>query len=285
MTGMHKPRISVVSNTNTNSMLPKSIAIIGLGWLGESLGQELQKAGCLVRGTTRSPAKQERLEQLGFDVYLYELGAAIPPGLLAVEALFINVPPGRRQPEQQAAYPQRIAQICEAAHLAGVQRVVLASSTGVYAGQGGWTTEDSPLSEEKPFLRKAELEIQKTDWQWTILRFAGLVGGQRHPGRFLAGKKDLSRGNAPVNLVHRADCMAIIQGVLEKSLTGVFNVCSDEHPSRAEYYPQQAERLGLPAPAFLPDTGTEYKRISNEKLKQALDYQFQHPDPRTFPLV
>ncbi|MEO1714207.1 MAG: NAD(P)-binding domain-containing protein, partial [Bacteroidota bacterium] len=81
-------------------MLPKSIAIIGLGWLGESLGKELQQAGCLVRGTTRSPEKQEKLEQQGFDVYLYELGTAIPTGLLAVEALLINVPPGRRQPEQ-----------------------------------------------------------------------------------------------------------------------------------------------------------------------------------------
>ncbi|MEM1217854.1 MAG: NAD(P)H-binding protein [Bacteroidota bacterium] len=266
-------------------MLPKSIAIIGLGWLGETLGEELQKAGCLVRGTTRSPEKQERLEQKGFDVYLYELGAAIPSGLLAVEAILINIPPGRRQAEQQAAYPTRIAQICAAAEEAGVQRVILASSTGVYAEQGGWTTEDSPLNAEKPFLHHAEQPIQTTNWSWTILRFAGLVGGQRHPGRFLARRKELGRGNAPVNLVHREDCVAIIRGVLEKSLEGIFNVCSDEHPSRSVFYPEQAKRLGLAQPTFLPDTGTEYKRISNQKLKQALDYEFQHPDPRTFPLV
>lgn len=262
-----------------------SVSIIGLGWLGEPLGLALHKRGFVVTGSTRTPEKQIRLTQAGLEVSIYELGKSIPPALLEAQALVINIPPGRGKPEQQEAYPQHLQKLCRVARQAEVKQVLLVSSTGVYAEQGTWTDEQGPLNQAKAHLIEAEAVIQNESWDWTILRLAGLVGGHRHPARFLAGKKDLNRGNAPVNLVHRADCLAIIQRLLTQPVSGeIFNVCADEHPKRSDFYPEQAMRLGLEAPTFREDARTEYKCISNDKLKNTLGYQFQYPDPRTFPI-
>jgi hypothetical protein len=62
-----------------------------------------------------------------------------------------------------------------------------------------------------------------------------------------------------------------------------FNACSDEHPSREEYYTAAALSLGLSPPLFAaPTSGDAFKIISNAKLKQALQYELQYPDPRFF---
>ena len=39
------------------------------------------------------------------------------------------------------------------------------------------------------------------------VRFAGLIGPARPPGRFLAGRTDLAGGERPVNLVQQIDCL------------------------------------------------------------------------------
>jgi nucleoside-diphosphate-sugar epimerase len=117
----------------------------------------------------------------------------------------------------------------------------------------------------------------------TVLRMAGLVGGSRKPGRFLAGKKDIPNGEAPVNLVHLDDCIGLIQSLIKQEAFGhTLNVVADGHPTRAAFYTAQAEKEGLEPPTFKGNKELAYKIISNEQAKALLAYTFQHPDPMKF---
>ena len=124
----------------------------------------------------------------------------------------------------------------------------------------------------------------QTDLNVTILRFSGLVGGDRKAGRFLAGKKNVPNGTRPVNLIHRKDCIRIIFEILrQERWQEVFNAAADGHPSRQEFYIHQALKLNLQPPSFAtPDEKLEGKIISNVKLKEMLGYTFQYPDPMEF---
>jgi len=99
----------------------------------------------------------------------------------------------------------------------------------------------------------------------------------------LAGKKDIPNGNAFVNMVHRADCIGVITTIIQQERWGkLYNVCADEHPTRAAFYTSQAARQGFEVPQFKQEGEAAYKVISNAKLKRDLDYQFLHPDPMLF---
>ena len=66
----------------------------------------------------------------------------------------------------------------------------------------------------------AEHLVAVSDLQHSILRFGGLAGGDRKAGRFLAGRKDVKNGAAPVNMIHRDDCIGIIHRIIENPLWG-----------------------------------------------------------------
>jgi len=116
--------------------------------------------------------------------------------------------------------------------------------------------------------------------QTTVLRFAGLIGYDRMPGRFLSGKRDVKNGNAPVNLIHRDDCIQIIFEIIKQGVWGeILNGCCDKHPLRKEYYTRQAKIIGACLPTFDDSEVSNYKIISNKKLKKILNYRFKYPDP------
>ena len=100
------------------------------------------------------------------------------------------------------------------------------------------------------------------------------------PGRFLSGKRDLKSGNAPVNLIHRDDCIQIIIEIIQQGVWGqILNGCCDKHPLRKEYYTRQAKIIGVDPPTFDDLDTPNFKIISNKKLKKILNYRFKYPDP------
>jgi len=125
--------------------------------------------------------------------------------------------------------------------------------------------------------------------QNSVIRLAGLVGPERHPGKFLLPKKGranktLSNATAPVNLIHQQDAVGLIECLLlAKSPQGVFNGVSDTHVNKQHYYQAAAKALSLQAPIFLPDNSNEITRVvSGVKAKQALSYKFVYPDLLTW---
>lgn len=77
----------------------KSVAIVGLGWLGLPLTQHLKKLGWRVKGSKQSFADAQRLHQLGIEAYPFSFSEKIKSlpdniqSLFDVNALIITLPP------------------------------------------------------------------------------------------------------------------------------------------------------------------------------------------------
>lgn len=263
-----------------------TISILGCGWLGLPLGAHLARRGHRVKGSTTTPDKLDRISDAGITPYLLRLDPSAPldaGDFFDADALFLNVPPRRRQPEVAAAYPALIERVVEAVAAAPVGFVVFASSTSVYPDVNGPVTEASE-GEPDSASGRALLEVEgrlraAAGFDATIIRFAGLYGYDRLPGRFLAGRTALPGGDAPVNLIHRDDCVALTTAIIERNVRGeVFNACADEHPSRRVLYTQAARRQGFEPPTF-GDEPAPFKIVRNDHLKLRLGYRFLHPDP------
>ncbi len=194
------------------------------------------------------------------------------------DALLITLPPKRSEAGARERYPAQIR--AALGHVSPNTHVVFTSSTSVYPELGRAVTETDAggdVSESGQAILEAETLVSARNG--TILRLAGLYGYDRQPGRRLAGR-EVSGGDAPVNLVHRDDVVEVLVRVLEQNLHNVtLNVCADRHPTRREVYTRQAERYGFTPPRFVEPHAQDYKMVSNEALKRALAFAFRHPDP------
>jgi len=268
------------------------ISILGCGWLGLPLAEALVNAGKRVKGSTTSPAKLDLLQQKGITPYLVDLQAEEPDktilaGLLETDVLVISIPP-RLRADGGTAYLAQLQTLIKAMLDSPIRKVLFISSTSVYNDLNQIVTETDdmltkPSDPGYTLLQAERLFQEREEWLTTIVRFAGLVGEDRSPGRFMAGKTDVPNGDAPVNLIHRDDCVTILKRIIEQEKWGqVYNACSDEHPMRRDFYPPAALALGLQPPTFIEMDETHFKIISSQKLKDDLPYVFQHPDPMRF---
>jgi len=266
-------------------MINKTIAIAGLGWLGQPLAFRLATLGYTVKGSVTSVEKATLLQQNGFDAYPVEISengikGEVKALLNNVDCLMIMIPPGLRK-NTGADYVLKMVHFLEAIKQASVSKIILVSSTSVYDdSQGNVTEKDVPKPETisgKQLRQVEELFFNSEELHTTIVRFGGLIGGSRQPAKYLAGRKDLADGNAPVNLIHRDDCISILIEILKKDAFGkVFNAVNPKHPKKAVYYIQKTKELGLEPPTFAEAVSNEtFKKVDSENLKAILNYSFK----------
>ncbi len=266
-----------------------SISILGCGWLGFPLAKKLIEQNHEVKGSTTRKEKLHILQAAGINALVMNLDD-LPnkeyQQFFDSKILFLNVPPGRRNPNVETVFPERIAAVIQMLKTSSIEEVILASSTGVYGNLNKMISEEdmpAPSTASGKAMLKVERMLQETKCcRTTILRFAGLVGGDRKAGRFFAGRKDIPGGKVPVNMVHQVDCIEVItQLIAQKKFGEIYNICADEHPVKAVFYRKQAEKYGFEIPTF-KDELLDYKTISNHKIKTALQFQFQYANPLDF---
>ena len=267
------------------------IGIIGCGWLGWPLAEKLIERGHTVVGTTTTADKLAALRTAGIEATFLDLNQPVPKATTAAlrgcQRLLINVPPGRRLPDVESRYPAWMRRLATLA-VSGMDRCLFASSTGIYGTATGRVDEavmPEPVSASGKALLAAEPPLRAAFGERLVrVGLAGLVGGRREAGRFLAGKTDLSDGEAPVNLVHRVDVVALLTLLLEATTLAhrSYLISADAHPTRAAFYPGRARQLDLSPPTFLSG-GHDGKWIDNARIKGEFNYTFQYPDPRQFP--
>lgn len=269
-------------------MKNKKISILGCGWLGLPLAEYLLEKGYSVKGSTIEFDKTITLKQKGIIPYQItisdtEIQAENIAEFLDSDILIINFPPKRR-PDivdfHTAQFQILIPKIIESS----IKQVLFVSSTSVYPDTNETVTETEiriPEKESgKALLIIEKMLLEQKQFNTTIVRFSGLIGYDRMPGRFLAGKKEVENGEAPINVIHQDDCIAILETILEKGIWGeIFNASSDIHPKRSEYYSLAADKIGLEKPTFIPSKNLCYKIINSDKLKAKLDYRFKYPNP------
>ena len=270
-----KRQTSVLTNTSMNK---GSVAVVGCGWLGFTLAQNLLAAGYTVFGTTTSEDKLPVLREAGIQASLLRLplgdfrqNSPDTPDhkLWKADQLVLNVPPGRG-PNATREYPGAILSAVLAYRRNNpAGRIVYCSSTGVYGDLEGEVDEETPLTSPEPraaMLALAESQVRaQSQRPHVILRLGGLYGGDRHPGRYLAGRKDLADGDAPTNLVSRQRVMDTVRHYLDAPFwtSELINVIDPEHPTRAELYTAFAKTHRLEVPTFMAGGETQKLVRSN----------------------
>lgn len=258
-----------------------NISILGCGWYGLSLAKSLTEKGARVKGSTTSPEKMEALTAEGIEPYLVNF---LPDeehynsAFFDCDVLFIAIPPKTRSGEG-ANFIYKVRGIIRAIKQHKVQHVVFISSTGVYADLN---TEVDELSAPQPnteagkiLLTAEDLFRAETSFKTTVIRFAGLIGPDRDPGRFFAGKTDIPNGNAPVNLIHLDDCIGLSVAIIDKKAYGyLFNGCTPDHPTRSAFYTLASVNSGLDEPQFIPEL-KEWKIVKSINVDTVLGYQFK----------
>jgi len=275
--------MSIYMHIQTSSL---NVGIIGCGWLGTALAMELLKNKANVVASTTSVEKQSLLKELGINTELLtlpcDLSMLTKLKIFQQQQLVICIPPQLKQGKTN--YQEKIALLLKAAEQGCIKRVILISTTAVYRGLTGIITELSvpdSRNEKVRCLVKAEQLVQHFMGEKAIIRFAGLVGTDRHPGRFLAGKTGLTDANTSVNLIHQHDAVAIIIALLSQpKLTGIFNGVSNTKATRQQFYQQAAKKLNLTPPEFInePRATKLDKVINSDKIQHKLGYQLVYAD-------
>jgi len=271
-----------------SSSAKPTVAVLGCGWLGLPLARALVATGYPVAGSTTTPTQLLTLRDAGITPYLLSLGADFTPTdadtlrtmLTDVDVLVLNVPPRAAAANN---YPGLLRPVGSAVASLGVRHVLFVSSTSVYPDAARAMQESDAVSspDAASDLLRAEGHFTPRRGQWlsTVVRFGGLIGPDRPPGRFLAGRQNLPNAAAPVNLIHLDDCIGLLTSIIREQTWGyTFNACAGHHPSRREFYTAAAHKLGLPAPTFDLTQEQGGKLIDSSLLHRTLPYRFRHDD-------
>ena len=248
-----------------------TISILGCGWLGLPLAIELSKKGYTIKGSTTSDIKIDILKSNGIGPFIIDLNKRDYEitNFLSSEVLIIAIP------SKNVNDFKRLLLHIENSK---IQKVIFISSTSVYQNSNKTVTEESeikktPLSEIESLFRSI------INFKSTIVRFSGLIGYDRKPGNFFKNGKIIQNPEGFVNLVHRDDCLQIIEKILEMNIWDItLNACSNTHPSRRDFYTKEFAKEKRNCPVFNEQSLNEYKIVSNKKLKNVLSYRFKYSD-------
>jgi nucleoside-diphosphate-sugar epimerase len=259
------------------------ISILGCGWLGFPLAKALIGNGFSVKGSTTSSKKMAVLENAGITPFLIEIdenkiNGNVDDFLEESQLLIINIPPKLRGNSTEN-FVSKIENILPFIEKSGIKKVLFVSSTTVYSDEDKVVTEETipkPDTESGKQLLECEKLLQENShFQTTILRFGGLIGEDRHPIHFLAGRSTIENPEAPINLIHQEDCIGIILKIIDSNCWDeTFNAVATFHPSRLDYYSQKAKEYNLEPPIFTHSKPSIGKTILSDKLESVLKYQF-----------
>jgi nucleoside-diphosphate-sugar epimerase len=267
----------------------KKISILGCGWLGLPLAKSFLEQGISVKGSTTSIEKISILEKAGITPFIVSLSAvevsdetkiSLEQFLNNSEILIVDIPPKLRG-DSKENFVGKIKNLIPFIENSTVKKVLFVSSTSVFSEDNSEVTEASipnPDTESGKQLLEAEQLLQSNkNFETTIIRFGGLIGNDRHPIKFLAGRKNIENPDAPINLIHQDDCIGIIETIISLDLwNAIFNAVAPIHPTRKEYYSQKAMDLNLPLPEFEEDKISIGKLISSDKIETVLNYKFKN---------
>ncbi|WP_026725504.1 SDR family oxidoreductase [Flavobacterium sasangense] len=269
------------------------ISILGCGWLGLPLSKSLLSKGYEVKGSTTSESKLEVLKNAGISPFQIQLEddniiGKIEDFLKETDVLVIDIPPGLRREissSQEMTFVNKIKNLIPFIEKSGIQKVIFVSSTSVYGDsfpivEITEATQPNPDTESGKQLVIAETLLQSNlNFKTTVIRFGGLLGDDRHPVKFLAGRTNVENPDAPVNMIQREDCIGIIEKILKQvqhdNWNKTFNAVAPQHPTRKEYYNKKAQILNLPLPTFAENSESKGKIISSKKVETILDYSFK----------
>lgn len=237
------------------------ISILGLGNIGFPLAQALKDKFTVVGSISDKSKIRSEIQ-----CYPYSLQGDFPEEL-AADITVLTIPP---KPFDLNHLPQ-----------IKTKWLIYTSSISVYGTlQGSVSEKDSPLPDDESGEKILGIENWvKTFPNWTILRLGGLLGEQRHPGKYLSGRKDIAHPKAPVNLIHHDDVVKIIETIIHLDKKNeIYNCVCDEHHSRQDFYEAYSRKHQIAQPEFKNEFAENYKLVLNDKIKQHLGIEFTYTE-------
>ena len=268
--------------------IKKSVSILGLGWLGQVIGQYLLEQDFIVKGTTTKKELLDGLSNNGFNPYFLELGSAVPaPDFSKIfnsDYIIINIPPNVSKRGEEY-YPRIIKTLCSYLREFSNSKILLISSTSVFGLKQGMIGEDTiPLPDGprgKVVLMAEKLLQEACNQNLTILRSSGLVGPGREPGNGKRAKRVPIIKDAPINLIHQVDIAGIATKIILEDAWGeIFHGVSDDEISKGHFLSRLNPSKEIEG--FNNGINPIYKNITNKKVKNVLNYKFKRPDLVSF---
>jgi nucleoside-diphosphate-sugar epimerase len=259
-------------------MSQPKVFVLGAGFIGKPLALQLKQSGYDVSVSVRNIENAKKLLPDGISVHAFSVGDVLQlEDSFSCDTLVICYPIGSRS-QPAASHLKQADWLSKHFPISSLKQVILTSSTSVYPDGFGLVDENfkTPPTDHGLVQWEYEQALQKIyGSKLTVFRLAGLIGAHRQPGRFLAGKVNLPNPNSPVNLVHQADVIRFLLTAIDQGVVGeVFNLCHNNHPTRAEYYTNAALTLELIPPIFSTEQIKNPKIVDNTKSKVffGLDY-------------
>jgi nucleoside-diphosphate-sugar epimerase len=284
------------------------VVVVGCGYVGLALADQLAARGHAVTGVRRSDRGLDAVAAVGPDVEDVRADATDPDSLSALPdadaVVFAASSGGRGADAAQAVYVDGLANVVDeyGSRASPPDRLVYTSSTGVYGDHdGGWVDEETPVdptTEKTRVLAEAErIAIERTadaGIDGTVVRFAGLYGPDRYRlERYVEGP--VTAGY--LNMVHRDDAAGSIRHLLEaeRARDRVVVVVDDEPVDKHAFADWLADACGVPRPEKLSKderiaagdlSAAAERRIRTSKrcsnaLLRDLGYEFAHPTFRS----
>ncbi|MGR5238201.1 NAD(P)H-binding protein [Vibrio alfacsensis] len=264
-----------------------NILIVGAGWLGTPLAQMLTVQGHSVAVTRRSQRRLDEFPISAVNTTLLDLNQKDSEQTLteiikqyAITQVVGAFPPGFRKGNGDE-YAQQWKKLVNATSQCGIHKLVMVSSTTVYpnlaldmkeeAASLLLAKDNDQFSDNARIMLQAEQYVIDSGIEYTIVRCSGLMGADRHPSRFAAHLKQVSR-KAPANMLHQTDAVAATAFALSHIRNEVVNATTPKTVSKAEFYQAaiNTRHSQIPLP---PVTDAVDKRIVADKLI-SLGYQF-----------
>ncbi|MBM7072050.1 SDR family NAD(P)-dependent oxidoreductase [Shewanella sp. 202IG2-18] len=261
----------------------KSISIIGCGWFGLPLAEALVDDGFNVVGTKRNSESFSLLESKGITPVALDLSQMLNSSDdysknhlndCATDYLLVNIPPRTRSGNKH--YLEELELLLKLIKPLTYKRIIFISTSGVYPDLDRVVDEGDAcqLSNGSELLYTAEQLFLKFE-NACLLRFSGLIGPKRNPGRFFANRDKVDDGNAPVNLVHLDDCIHAVKAVLKAdSVSSIYNICSPHHPTKSEFYSEAIKRLGRVPPVFVSNSAIK-KQVDGSLITRDIDFTYK----------
>ena len=252
----------------------KNFTILGTGWLGAKLAENL-KSDYNVKVSVRNEDKLFDFENLGCITYiLNEYNFSFLDELLDTNYLFINYPPSKF--DDYLGFLEKIYS-CE--KINNIEKIIFISSTSIYPNSEGIFDENSIIEtpSNKIVFDAENLVLNKTH---IIFRASGLFGEDRIAGRRLANKI-VDFPKTKINFVHRNDVINATIFVIKNDLNGIFNLCSNEHPTKKEIYSFNSKKYNFDIPIFLDNNFFLDRKINGSKIEK-LGFKYKYNDVFSF---
>jgi nucleoside-diphosphate-sugar epimerase len=258
--------------------MPKSVLIVGCGFVGLPLARDFAVSGWETYATVASEASMAKLHGESFRADALDIRDEASFRHLARRNFNVVIHCASSGRGGAADY-ESVFFLGARNLMANLQcdRFIFTSSTSVYSQTDGfWVDEKSPanpLRETGQFLRKAEDLVLGTGG--AVARLAGLYGpGRCVPLQKLLDGKAIIEGNGErvMNMLHQLDAAGALRFLAETQATGLFNAVDNDPVPELEWFRYVCDRLNQPIPSFGPrdlnrKRGWTSKRVSNGKLR------------------